>query len=221
MRDFSFDVIAMAAEKPLLDTGVYAGEIAAASIKDKEGNYLLSVIEEEKWNKKLGEKEKTGRHVLEGTLRYRITLTSERAKKILMQDEPIVFGQTTLKFDQETGQLSLTNNPMFKQIATLLDINVNELQTGVDMDAVENAVIPEEMLDIPNIKTLWPAVIYYRQFFDLFCEQMASWQVKVKLKKGPNFRDKSITETVLDQGNMNQPFCGMLAYEEGFEHDLT
>lgn len=210
--------------KPILAAGFYKGMIASTSLvkKDSDGNEVPTICIQPEIKYENKKPVETGNFILKGSMNYTIALLSDKAKKTLMQDEPKVFGRMSLNFDQKTGKLDPKNNIVFAQIVKLFDLNLQEIFSAIDTSDLEDVEINEKFTSVENIKLLTQAEVFYNRFFTLFGQMISNLPVKVKISRRKNFSDPSIIEAGLDQGNLNQPFCGMLKLDdESFDYSAS
>lgn len=220
--DFSLNIEEMATENPILENGFYAAVLSKASVEDKDGNPLIGIFPVKKETfKGSGVFEETEEYKLRGTLNYTLTLISEKAKNVLMQDEPKKFGRMYLVFDQKTGKLDPKNNIMFVQLCKLFEISSKEIDEAIDKSEVSDAKVPEGLSHVENIEILSKATEYYRQFFSLLCRLIQDKKCLAEIRRQTSYSDKSILVDNLYQGNYQKPTCGLAPYEEGKEFDLN
>lgn len=226
-RNFSLNIEEMASEKPLLATGNYAAIIVAATVSGKENKQFIRIDKESVFNKDTQQREETERYVLTGMFMLQLVLTSEKAKRVLLQDEPRQFINLNLKFNQTDGNLEQTSNVQFKQLWTLFDIDLGLITGSIDMNEVNSVPIPTELEHVENIDTLVAAENYWRQFFTLLGRILVQQQCRVRIVKrnkqenrGGKWVKTTIIESVVDNGDFNAPHIGLLPYVEGCENDL-
>lgn len=209
MARFSVNVEDFADKTPILPAGVYAGELAKCTITGKEDKQYIRIEKKVEWVNR--QRVELDEYVLNGFIMLGAVLTEDKAKEILLEDEPMVFGMISLKFNQETGQLELQHNVALKQLLTTLDVDFNSIQSdaesSIDFDSLE---IPEDMLDIDNIQMLYPAMIFHREALTMLCNSLNGQPVRVSIIQRPNRQNKSVMEHAIDNGSASAPFCGFL-----------
>lgn len=221
MRKFSVNINDVIDHRPILPVGIYAGVLSGCTIEGKSNKQYIAIKDEYTW--KNGERKATGKKILEGMLMLGVVLTSEKAKKILAQDEAKVYAMLNLRFDRETGVLDLRRNIAIRQLVDTLGVDFNAIQDGVDesMDSIESMEIPEEFQEIDNIEVLFPAMLYWREVFFALCTQLNGQPVRTQITHRPSNLDKSVQEHTINTGTVGAPFCGILQYVPGCEDDIT
>lgn len=210
MARFSVNVESFADKTPILPVGVYAGQLAYCASTGKENKQYITIQDSVQW--KDGQKILTGGKELAGFIMTGAILTDEKAKEILLVDEPKVYGMMRLIFNQDTGMLDLGHNVALKQLLNVLEIDFNEIQANaedaVDFDSVE---IPDELSGVDNIETLYPAMLFHREVFAQLCVELNGRDVRVSITQRKNRTNASVMEHTIDNGTPQAPFCGFLA----------
>lgn len=209
MRKFSVNVSEFSDKAPILPIGVYKGVLAFCSVQGKENKEFIRIEDGYTWVNK--QRVATGEKELTGMMMTGAVLTSQEAKEIMLQDEPRVYGNVRLKFDQSTGMLDPIHNVALKQLISLFDIDFNQLQAdaedAIDFDSIE---IPEELQGVENIDTLYAAMLFHREVFTRLCLELNGKNVRVSITHRPNSQNKSVMEHCVDTGTPMAPFCGYL-----------
>ncbi len=218
---FAINVDEMSSKVPMLPAGVYAASIIGATIDGKEGKQYINVVEEEVYDKKIKAMVPTGKYVLKGLMMFGVIIKSEKAKQILLQDEPRLYGgMIPLTFNQEDGTLALKNNVKFKQLLDVTGLDYKEFQESVDTSILDDVEIPEELQDVDNIDTLYQSAVYHRELFNMIANAINNMDVRVKVIVRQNRQDNSVKENAIDPGTFQQPSIGLLPYVPGCEEDL-
>jgi hypothetical protein len=211
MARFSVNVDDFADKTPILPAGVYSGELAKCTITGKENKQYIRIEKKVEWVNK--QRVETDDYVLSGFMMLGAVLTDDKAREILLEDEPLVFGMVSLKFNQDTGLLEMKHNVALKQLLTTLEVDFNSIQadaeSSIDFDSLE---IPEELLGVPNIAELYPAMVFHREAFTMLCNTINGNPVRVSIIQRPNRQNKAVMEHAIDNGTPSAPFCGFLPF---------
>lgn len=242
-RSFAVDTSSLAAVRPTLDTGFYAGVLTNAGTTYGSDPVVdtLVIQAKTKWNKNKKVMEVVaGEFAIGGRFAFGAKLFSEKAKKVLQRDEPVVFGgQFYINFDDEF-KIDANNNIPYRSLLTTLNLQDNDFNSEVDFDWVEDvtedlvkAVVgfrgetEEERTDElsaimgwTDLEAAYNSVVYHRKLFALIAESVNGQNVKVKVVKQDNYKNPSVKENAIDRGTTSAPFVGFLAYTDGFEFDL-
>jgi hypothetical protein len=244
-RSFAVDTSSLATEKPLLETGMYAGVITNAGTSFKSGDKEVNTIglrQKTKWNKnKKASEPVAGEYEIAGRFSFGAALTSKKAIQVLQRDEPQVFGgQFYLNFNQEHS-LDVNNNIVLRALLTTLGLQDTDFSSQVDFEwdddiATEDNIKSvfafkgeteadrdEEFAGVSSYADLTAAlngIVWARKYFDLIAESVNGQAAIVKVVKKDNYKNPSIKENGIDTGTAAAPFVGILSYKEGFEFDL-
>jgi hypothetical protein len=233
-RSFGMDTTSLATEVPMLDAGVYAGEVTNAAVSSKEGNSFFEITRiRGKWEADkpkeggIGDWEFPGGYTIEGFINYGVVLLSKKAIKILQRDEPKIFGgRINLTFDSETLQLGKESNTTLANFLVALDLHQTNFAELVDWEYDDNAEIPEFLQGEANALDLANALAYHKAYFANIVQAANNVKVKVRIAKFPKRSNPAEQENTIYTGDLNKKgyssmtFCGILPYEEGSENDL-
>ena len=246
-RSFAVDTSSLAAERPVLETGYYAGSICNAGASYGSGDNLvntLNIRQKRKWNKnKKAFDMVPGEYEVSGQYSFGATLFSKKAAQVLQRDEPMVFGgQFYLNFNDQ-HQLDANNSITYRAFLTALDLQDEDFNSAVDFSWDDDIVTSENIKEsfdfsardldddskveelqavesYSDIVAALNSVVYYRKLFAIVSESVNGKNAKVKVIKQGNYKNPSIQENVIDRGTSAAPFCGILSYTDGFEFDL-
>jgi hypothetical protein len=237
-----FDVSQMSASLPVLPEGLYAAVLTNFSAERKVDDSLESTIGVwEQFDRKSYDPEtrtytkSLGLWELGGRLSYTVELISEKAKEILRKDAPVMMGACNLVFDQASGNLELSANPVIKQILDVCglgDTEVFQEEIGSVMDSMHPDVymevtIPENLKNVPNIEDLLQGAAYNRKRLELIGDYIKGTKVLAVVSlvypnKPNSFQEDRSADKVnrLNQGPRNAK-AGLVSYTEGAEFDLN
>lgn len=219
-RKFAVDTTALSTVVPVLETGIYAGQITSAGVKFKDNKWGVNIEQEQSWDDDLQKfvVEPNAPWIIRGNFNYGVVLTSKKAIKLLQRNEPIVFGQIRLSYDPET--YIMRDNVALGKLIEVCGFKDHDFDAEVDWEYDESIEIPEALASVPNAVDLVNALDYTRQLLTKIAESINHTPVRVNIERRPKRKAKEEFENVIYAGTWDSPSCGLLPYVEGCEEDL-
>lgn len=219
-------------KKVVVPHDMYAGTLTP-TIMSKNGS-MIRIEPKEEWDNSIKDFVKfPGEFMLRASIILGVTLTSQKAKKILGQDDPKTNGFLQINFSQETdgeyeGTSEIANSPALGQFQVLVGIT-EEVEEGVtetlidlneeiDWEHDDDIEVPADMQGYKYAVQMLNDKLYYEALFGAMCAYGVNLDVMAEVfDKAPRGKNKGKPDNGVACTNDS---LGLMPYVEGSELDL-